>query len=111
MFKQINSRVVLSGLTSAHAKKKNEQERDEVLSLERKTNPQNRVESRKKKMDFICIQHNGGQIKGLLAGHDCIKSQVSGSDCESPQQSLKFKTTASSDSTKLKNFTPCKVAV
>lgn len=63
------------------------------------------------RVDFICLKHNGGQIKGLLAGHDCIKSQVGGSDCESPQQSLKCKTTASSDSIKLKNFTPCKVTV
>lgn len=98
-------------------KKTKKKERDEVLSLERKTNPQNSVESSKKKnkkknrVDFICLKHNGGQIKGLLAGHDCIKSQVAGSDCESPQQSLKFKTTASSDSIKLKNFVPCKVTV
>lgn len=63
-------------------------------------------------VDFICLKHNGGQIKGLLAGHDCIKSQVGGSDCESPQQSLKFKTPASIDSMKLKNFnTPYKVTV
>lgn len=51
----------------------------------------------------------GDRLKGCSQGMTALS--CSGSDCESPQQSLKFKTTASSDSVKLKNFTPCKVTV